>query len=352
MLVISLVVVAIWQYLLSVSDDFVRGYSLLIFGPLQWFRSFLLGWIPFSIGDVLYIAASLLIIVLISKWIYALIKRQVTKTTFLKELLQVFVAAGIVYIWFFLGWGGNYNKRPLAEYWELRKDTSGVDDSSLIAFDKYLIAKLDEYAPQAKFKSFEGTERLAREYYAQFPAATSKSNVLQIKPAIFGNLLEYAGIQGYYNPFTGEGQMNAQLPDFIQPFVLCHEMAHQAGLAAEDDANLLAFVVGTNTNDPAFLYSCYFNVWLYTNGELRSRDSVLARELRDGLNKITLGHIETLRALRRKYKSPLSRLSSVFYDNYLKLHKQEKGLESYDDVVKTAMAWEERRGGVMPVRLP
>ena len=96
MLVISLVVVAIWQYLLSVSDDFVRGYSLLIFGPLQWFRSFLLGWIPFSIGDVLYIAASLLIIVLISKWIYALIKRPVTKTTFLTELLQVFGAAGIV----------------------------------------------------------------------------------------------------------------------------------------------------------------------------------------------------------------------------------------------------------------
>jgi hypothetical protein len=257
-----------------------------------------------------------------------------------------------VYIWFFLGWGGNYHKPALSEYWELRKDTSAVDDSSLIAFDKYLIGKLDEYAPRANFKSFVETEKQARAYYKKFPVTAKNADLQKIKPAIFGNMLEYSGVQGYFNPFTGEGQMNAQLPDFLQPFVLCHEMAHQAGIAAEDDANLLAFVVGTNTDDPAFLYSCYFNVWLYTNGELRSRDSVLARELREGLNKITLGHIDVLRALRRKYRSPLSKLSSVFYDNYLKLHKQERGMESYDDVVKTAMAWEVRRGRKMPKGLP
>jgi hypothetical protein len=62
-----------------------------------------------------------------------------------------------------------------------------------------------------------------------------------IKPSLLTPLLNYIGTSGYYNPFTSEAQMNYQMPVFNRPFVACHEMSHQMGYGAEDEANFVGF---------------------------------------------------------------------------------------------------------------
>jgi hypothetical protein len=352
-LIVSLLLVAVWQYVLSSSAEAVLLYAAYVFTPFQVLRNFLTSWTFVSIGDIIYIGVSLYIIVLIIKWIRKLVKKQVNRQGVLQALLGIFSFAGVVYIWFFLGWGGNYSKQKLSEHWGLEA-AGKMSDSDVVSYDRYLVSKLNEYAPQVRSINFEEIEKQSQKYYGQFAATKNKVSSLKVKASLFGNGLEYSGVQGYYNPFTGEGQVNANLPGFMQPFVICHEMAHQAGIAAEDDANLMAFVIGLNSNDADFVYSAYFNVFLYTNNSVRSIDTVLANSIRNTLNPVTLAHIQTMRELRKKYRSRMSEYTGYFYDNFLKLNQQEKGMDSYNDVVYSAWAWEERRklGEVWPVSIP
>jgi hypothetical protein len=159
-------------------------------------------------------------------------------------------------------------------------------------------------------------------------------------------------VQGYYNPFTGEAQVNANLPKFMLPFVIMHEMAHQYGVGAEDDANLLAYVLSMKSNDNGLRYSASFNIWLYAHSMLRQRDTVAANEIKAMLNPITLGHIDTLRALRRKYRGDFSKYSGRAYDSYLKLNNQKDGIESYDKVAISAYLWETSDKKDSPVFVP
>lgn len=353
-LIISLVAITLVQWLFSYAPAAVHFYATNIFHPFQVVRNVIFGFIPFSLGDVVYIAVTLLIISLIVKWIYYLTKLKVYKRPLLLSLLKTAMAAAIVYLWFFIGWGGNYSKPSISEHWRLDSSNVLEDDSALIAFDIYLIGKMNEYAPLFKSADFRDIEKRSHQYYKLFPAVKDRLSSIRIKPAIFGNLLEYSGVHGYYNPFTGEGQINKNLPSFLLPFSTCHEMAHQAGIAREGDANFLSFIIGTNSNDPTFIYSAYFNIWLYTNARLRSRDSAVANSFYKDINGITMGHIYELRARRKKYESPVDKISDVFYDNFLKFNKQESGMESYSDVVNIAYIWEQKRlrGDRSPVSIP
>jgi hypothetical protein len=164
--------------------------------------------------------------------------------------------------------------------------------------------------------------------------------------------MQYMGVQGYYNPWTGEAQVNRFLPPFMLPFVMCHEMAHQSGIAAEDDANLLSYALCTSVPDETFSYSGYFNLWLYTHGRVRMMDSLVAKSIETTINPLTISHRDTLRAIRRKYRSPAGNLSSQFYDGYLRLHNQKGGIDSYAEVALTAWAFEQQRKKMQLLLIP
>jgi hypothetical protein len=236
----------------------------------------------------------------------------------------------------------NYYKPSLAHYWRIN-DTISKPDSQLAAFDGFLVDRLNTYAPHYHTLSFKIIDTSSRGYYKRFTDSKSKLSGLQAKPSLFNFLMQHLGIQGYYNPFTGEAQVNRFLPGFMLPFVVCHEMAHQSGVANEGDANLMAYVVSTATNDTAFNYSAYLNIWLYVQSRMRYKDSTMAKKYMLQLNGLTKAHIDTLRAIRKKYQGTMSNYSSMFYDEYLRLHSQKGGIHSYSDVIMAAWAWEQKR---------
>ncbi len=335
----------------------VPFYDKYIFYPLQSLRIALLGWVPFSVGDVVYVAGGAALLYTVVRWVYYLVKFREHKKRLAVSVLDTVNAALFAYLFFIVGWGANYSKRPLHEYWGMdspvyktREERRAADSAMLIAYNDFLVRRLNVFAPQYRNLSLKEVNARSKAFYQHYTDSKVKMHGLDVKPSMFGYFMERVAVDGYYNPFTGEGQVSRRLPGFVLPFVVSHEMAHQAGIAAEGDANLMAYALGTRSADPSFNYSAYLNIWLYANSRLFRRDSVRAKQFEAQLNKLTKAHLDTLEELSKKFDNEASRYSTEFYDNYLKMQHQKEGIRSYGNVVTSAWLLElNRNAGVIPV---
>lgn len=327
------------QLLSPAYPSVVNWYAEYIFIPFQSFRNFLFGWSQLSIGDLLYFAGGLVILAIIVRWVYFLITIKTNGRYLVRSILNTFVVLAVVYLVFMIGWGGNYYKPTLTEYWGL--DTTGWKGGvSEYELNEFLTERLNSYSTRYEPLEFKQVRKQSEVYYKDYTNCKARLHGLNVKPSIYGYLMQHMGIQGYYNPITGEAQVNRFLPKFMLPFVVLHEMAHQAGIAAEDDANLLAYSIGLKSEQPAFVYSSYLNMWLYNHYRIRKTDSLQAEVLKANLNPMTLQHIDTLAAIRQKYKGNFNTYSGKIYDQYLKMLQQEEGIKSYNRSIESVWEWE------------
>lgn len=311
------------------SASFLQFYIRHIFLPLQKLRSALFNGLSFSLGDIVYLLLALLLISVTIRLLFFLITIRKNFNDFKVELLQFLLIPTTVYFLFLLFWGGNYERKPLSYGWNI--ESLKWDTAALLTLNEELVKKMNyEQLNTITYSDLNSTNKLANRLYHQRYA--DKVARLHVKPTSLGYMLNYIGIQGYYNPLSGEAQFNRFIPPFMHPFVVCHEMAHQAGIAAEDDANLVAYVLGSESNIPEFRYSAYFNIFIYAYSDLKEKDSIAAHHIFESLNQQTKNDIDTLRAVNRRYRSSFSRITNSMYDEYLKIHGQQDGLDSYSEV--------------------
>ena len=342
-------------WILPLYTSLIPVYDSYIFNPFQSIRGFVFGAIPRSIGDALYIAGGIWLLVTLIRWIRYLFHFQQQKEQLWLSIIRTAKTILCGYLFFMAGWGANYYKQSLWQYWGLVKQrplpqTDAENEErkkksfeNLVAFDQWLVGMINSYAPHYQSLTFKEINRKAKEYYGTYTNCRVKKYGLGIKPAMFSYFMMRLGIEGYYNPFTGEGQIDKSLPAFTIPFLICHEMAHQAGIASEEDSNLMAYALGTTVNDSTFRYAAYLNIWQYANNRLFRRDSVKARGFEAMLNKLTMAHLDTLDQISKKYQNDYARYSSQLYDNYLKMNDQKEGIRSYGNVVSSAWLLEQKR---------
>ena len=153
------------------------------------------------------------------------------------------------------------------------------------------------------------------------------------KSSLMSLIQSYNGTSGYLNPLTGEAQVNSRIPKTGFPTTTCHEMAHQIGFAAENEANFVAFLATVSNDDIYFQYAAYRMATLYTIFELRKRDPQQHKEL---YQKINIGIKKDFRASSEfwdAYENPFEPIFKKGYNAYLKSNKQTKGINSYNYVV-------------------
>ena len=96
-------------------------YSNGLYVYISHFSRIILGWIPFSIGDILYG----ILIVLLLKWFWK--TRTTWKTQWKDNLLQILSSLAIFYFVFHFLWGFNYYRVPLFEKMNIQKEYSDAD---------------------------------------------------------------------------------------------------------------------------------------------------------------------------------------------------------------------------------
>lgn len=315
-----------------------RYYSNGFYQHISRFQRLILGWIPVSFGDLLYAAAGLFLAYAIIKTGWRFSKRKIPKEWIFYSIRRMIRIALVIYAWFNISWGLNYNRLGIAIQMQL--DTHEPDSAEFFRLARDLSAELNALAPLAK----DSVNKVQKKPVL-FKGAINAYDVLDnrfpvfgytypsVKASMYSYLGNYLGFTGYYNPFTGEAQVNTTVPNFLRPFISCHEIGHQLGYAKEYEANMAAFLSASSSQDPVFRYSVYFEMYAYTRPYLRYVDSMALKQLDSSLHPIVVNDFRELRAFLDAHENPVEEVVDLFYSQYLRLNEQPAGRFSYNQVV-------------------
>jgi hypothetical protein len=341
---LTLVILAAIIHVFSTYTDVEGWYSDGIYPPLGRFLRLLLGWLPFSTGDIIYGVVVLWLITKLAKGIKALYKKRVTRQSFLDGLQRTLNILLVTYILFNALWGINYNRHGIARQLELKLDKYSVEE--LKNLNALLVEKVNESKQalvdqKVKYPSNRGLFSKVDKAYADAEKVYPflKYKPVSLKPSMWSWLGNYIGFTGYYNPFTGEAQVNTLVPKFLQPFTTCHEVAHQLGYAKEMEANFVGYLAAINSNDTLLHYSVYLDLLMYSSRDLYMYDSAASKE---SIRQLIPEVKEDLREWREYIKKGANLFEPVFrsiYSIYLRRNQQPQGLLSYDKVTGFMIAY-------------
>jgi len=168
--------------------------------------------------------------------------------------------------------------------------------------------------------------------------------VPSIKPSLYSSIGHLFGFTGYYNPFTGEAQVKTNVPSFLKPFIVAHEMAHQLGYAKENEANFVGYLACRSSADIQFQYSVYFELFWYAANDLYRKDSAKAKYYKSILHPQVLRDYQALRQYLLQTDNFIEPYISKVYDEYLKWNSQPKGKRTYNEVIAFLIAYQKKYG--------
>lgn len=345
-----LLIMAIFIHLFS-ANPFVTEhyYSTGLYPYMATFFRLITGWLPFSLGDLLYGIIVIWLLWKTVKGLKTMFNKQFTWQYLLKRLSASVIVLLIIYIAFNLLWGINYNRQGIAT--QLGLTMEKYSPQELKTLNSILLQKVNENKA-AILK--DGTIALkSNEIFKRSAAAYTEVNkkyaFLQyysasVKTSLWGWLGNYVGFTGYYNPFTGEAQVNTLVPKFLQPYTTCHEIAHQLGYAKENEANFVGYLAATASKDTLFRYSAYVDLFLYAERNLYSIDSTAAKSLAHQLSPAVKADLKELSDFNRRHQNPVEPVIRWMYGKYLESNQQPSGVLSYDEVTGFLIAYFKKYG--------
>lgn len=322
--------------LLSNYPDFVEQYySNGLYPIISKFLRYTLGWMPFSFGDLVYTFGSIYAI----RWFYKNRKRLLKDTKY--WFIDVFAAFAILFGAFHLFWGLNYHRLPLHKSLNLEQDYT---TEQLVKVTELLIEKSNSLhseisendtlkvdIPLTKSEIFKMTPSGYENLMQRFPHL--EYHPKSLKKSLYSYPLTYMGFSGYLNPLTNEAQVDGLIPVFKFPTTSAHEIAHQLGYAAENEANFIGFMATTNNDNIYFKYAGYTFALRFCLNEIYRRDEALYEDVVLNVNEGILKNYKEVRDFWEAHENPAEPLFKIFYSNFLKANKQSKGMQSYNYVV-------------------
>jgi hypothetical protein len=312
------------------------------------------GWLPFSIGDFLY--GGLVVFLLIKlfkliRFLWSKKRRLNYKANVKAVLFSTFVFCAIVYLIFNIFWGINYNRIGIAAQLNLKIEKYSVEDLKNInevLIEKINVAKqilMQNKMPYPTNKElFLKTESAYVEVEKKYPFLHYEKS--SIKKSMWGWLGNYTGFVGYYNPFSGEAQVNTTVPKFTQPFTTCHEVAHQLGYAKEMEANFVGYLAASASTDTLFRYSVYTDLFTYANRTLYFADTLAALACRKKLLPEVIIDFKERRQFNLAHQSFAEPIVRFFYNKFLQSNEQPLGMLSYDEVTAFVIAYYKKNGTI------
>ena len=304
------------------------------------------GVLPFSLGEAMFLCLPLFIFIALFVYFKICYNDDIKAGRFIVSLVA---CLSVMFTSFVFMFGVAYNGSPLEDKLGLQAKAVSYEELEYTA--TRLTEEIEEVIGEIDYKydgasvmpySFkELNEKLNDAYisfsdkYAFLPALRSNVKILAVSP-----VMTYTHISGIFTYYTAEANLNINYPDYSLPYTMAHEMAHQRGVAPENEANFTAFLVCLESKDPYIRYSASVSMLEYV---LSAMNKASASDYSTYIADMDLrirGEMIAFSDFFDRYRdSVASDVTNTINDTYLKASGDKAGAQSYGMVVDLACAY-------------
>ena len=340
--VISFILYIIVLNSVSFADYFNYNISAPIRTALTWSTVIF----PVSVAELCILLSPIILAFLIFLAIRYAKKGKSASIKYLMVILSFLCLVFIFYVWTY---SSGFHTSKIED--KMNIDRSSVTKDELYASSELIINQLNELAEHIEYDETgasvmpysysEMSEKICQAYdqfVEKYPVVRNYSS--KIKPIILSEPMTYTHISGVYTFMTGEANVNVNYPDFVVASTAAHEMAHQRGMAREDECNFISFAVLLESDDPFLRYSAYLDVYANIVNALYSEDAKLYYELASNLDQRVSKDRQSYFQFFQKYAdSKASEVADSINDSYLQANGQTQGTKSYGMIVEIVCAY-------------
>ena len=331
--------------LMSKSTAFADGFNRTVGAALRSVLSLLTGWIPFSVGEAVILLLPLGLFLVLRHAVRHRCGSWRAAAVYVGILLSVVIT---LFSSFTFTFAAGYRGTSLDQKLGLERTPVSAQelyDTAVILIDNINRETAEVMYEPGGFSAMPYShEEMNRRLNATYAKVAEEYDFIthvdsRVKPVLVSEVMSYMHITGVYSFFTGEANLNVNFPDYTLPYTAAHEMAHQRGIAREDEANFMAFLVSVASDDPYVRYCGYLNAYEYVASALWRADSELYYKAVAHLNPEVQGEMAAYREFYDKYReSTVSQVSGAVNDSYLQ-SQGTPGTVSYGMVVELTVAY-------------
>ncbi|MBQ9783313.1 MAG: DUF3810 domain-containing protein [Clostridia bacterium] len=337
---------AILYIIFLFSEGFADWFNQTVGAAIRAILAHLTSWIPFSFAEYLLLMIPVIFAALV---VVGLRRYADTWRSVLIYCASILSVAALIFSVFAMGFAPAYRGTTLDR--KLGIQRREVSAQELYETAVILAGELNRESEQIRYSDSTRFSVMPYGYGEMndllldaYDTACDKYPFVQrlrsrVKPVMLSDAMSYTHITGVYSFFTGEANLNVAFPDYTLPYTAAHELAHQRGVAREDEANFMAFLVCLESEDAYIRYSGYLNLYEYVLSALYSASPELYVRARLAAGGEIQGELVAYSDFFEKYEqSVASEVSGAVNNTFLTLHGTE-GTKSYGMVVDLAVAY-------------
>ena len=315
--------------------------------PLEQALGRLCGLTSVSVAEVLILSGIFAAMFYLAWQVRCLIARPRKGQRAVRMGLTVLCAGLSVYAGFCLLWGVFYGADSFQDKSGLTARGGTVEE--LTALTQRFADELSELAPQVE-RDENGCFAVSRQEIF-YDAMTAYDGIVEefdclsrprTMPKVFVSSrgMSYLDFSGFYFPFTGEANLNDESPAVYLPANICHELAHQQGIATEQECNFVAILAAISEgNSTAYRYSGYLMGYVHLGNALYRTDPEAWQAIRDSLPDTVRADLRQNSVYWAQFHGLVNTAATKVYDGFLKSNGVADGVQNYGTVVDLLLAY-------------
>lgn len=343
-----------WPKILAGKSAWIEAnYSETIY---QWIRraiSSVTSLVSFSLAELILYALVLFSAGLLVTRFLQMLFRKGGMLRLLKSVASLALTAGILLNLFYATWGFNYFRQPLSERMGLEITQRGTDELEAFVLDtasraSELRSTLHEnangvFTPEEPLRSiFDQLPQAYRALSQEFPVFYG--DVTRAKSVLWSNGLSAQGISGVYIGLTAEPNVNVFQPPLLVYQAAAHEMAHQMGIASENEAEFTAYLACEHSSNPNVRYSGLIFALIISGNALYKADPERYLEATKTYGDAIWRDLSDYDAYWDSFDGEVQESADKRNDAYLKHNSQQSGILSYGESVDLLLAYAAKYG--------
>ena len=326
----------------------MNGFADRITTPLKGALGRLCALTSLSVMELLYVLAGAAALAYVVGSVIAVVKARGRRGQ--RAYGALLLAADVcltVYALFCLMWGVNY-------WTDSFQDRSGITTQPVAAED---LEAVTAYFAQQLADTADSVPRDENGVYA-----VPKEQILAESRLVYGGVTELfpfldfrdtgvkavgcsrfmsiMGFTGVYFACIGESNVNVDSPACLLPSTVAHELAHQRGIAWEQECNFLGVLASVTSGMPDYVYSGWLLGFIHLGNALYETDPEAYWAIRNALPETVSADLRDNNAYWDQFRdNVVEKVSDTVYDAALKSYGDTNGMKSYSMVVELLVAY-------------